>query len=435
MRSPPGVTVTLEGGRYEGQRLLNSPRSLEACYRLGIDPVELLVKPHGPFFAGVSRSVGEMRIHHFERQRTELVQLATAERLNVSNSFDAEAARSGATSPTSPSISFRSLGSTPRTSRTPGGGVKSPEAMDAASAARIRSIRDQDEQHRASLKHKTQMSLVAAEERRRQHVDATSQSVDVVQRVAAARHRWIQREQALKQRHAHQASEKLSRIEAQREAIKEKAHINLIQGTETKEMRLAEARDRSLQMQMSRRLRFEQTMQTDEQKCAAAIQRVETKRSHDAAQRRLKFEETAIHAAELKSIMEEKRQLDAITQDAALELKRQNVEERHRQIQETQHRKFAMRRHYFEHGEKIQQEIRQKQQLLAQQRELERTDRLRASVVERDMIIEAKREDEEDKRMKCLRARRALDYAEGKRKLALASLKDASTLVTSPVRQ
>jgi hypothetical protein len=427
MRSPPGAIVSLENGGYDGKRRLNSPRSVEACHRLGIDPSELLVKPHGPFFAGVSRSVGEMRVEHFETQRIELIQLATAERANVSSSLDADAAAT--TPPTSPSISYRSLGSTPRTSRTCA--LRSP---DATSAARIRLIRDQDERHRAKLQHKTQTSLVAAEERRRHHLDAASHSSDVVQRVAAARHRWMSSEQALNQRHSHQASEKLFRIEAQRESLKEKAHIHLIQATETKEMKLAEARDRSLQMQISRRLRLEQTMHDDEEKCAAAVQRVEAKRAQEAAQRRLKFEETTIHAAELKAMMDEKRQMDAIAQEAALESKIQTVEQRHREIQENQHRKFTIRRHYFERGEKIQQDIRGHQQKLAQQRELERMDRLRANAVEREMIIEAKRDDEEDRRMKCLRARRALDYAEGKRKLILATSKDASLLCVSPPR-
>jgi hypothetical protein len=402
--------ISLQLGNYNGEKLLTSPRSLEACLRLGIDPHELLPRPQASFFGGVMHSIGEMRHKHFEEQRQELIQMARAEWERV----EGEGLTTPSRTQLSPSGSrfTPQSGSTPRTLRSPG--LRSPEA----SAARIRSVREKDEQRRLELSQKTDSALAVAEERRRQHVDAQSQS-DVVERVAAARSRWLQREHILKQKNTERAAQKLRRIDAQRDAIKENAHVRLIQATESKEMRMAETRARVDKMNSARKSHVENSILHGDARCAVAVQRVEEQRERDARERRLKFEETMIHAAELKAIVEEKQQMEALQREAMLEQKRRVVEDRQKQIQSSQQRKIVVRRHYFEHGECIQKEIRKRQQRLADQRELERRERMLASQLERDMVIEAKREQEEDQRMKCLRARRALDYAESKRKVGL----------------
>jgi hypothetical protein len=54
----------------EGQLIPTSPRSIEACCRLGIDPLELAYKPPAAFVRpGEPRDLSEMRYQHHEALR------------------------------------------------------------------------------------------------------------------------------------------------------------------------------------------------------------------------------------------------------------------------------------------------------------------------------------------------------------------------------
>lgn len=62
---------------YERHDAVNTPRSLEACYREGIDPHELLYRPPEDFSeAGLSPRIQELNFKLFEDKRQESLALA-----------------------------------------------------------------------------------------------------------------------------------------------------------------------------------------------------------------------------------------------------------------------------------------------------------------------------------------------------------------------
>eukprot|EP00946_MAST-07B_sp_MAST-7B-sp1_P002786 g2786.t1 len=78
-------------------RLINSPRSLEACLRQGLDPAELLPKSLAKFQAEEDlREVAQVKYEHYEERRLEKLQQARSERA-VIVSFLEEARKSGST--------------------------------------------------------------------------------------------------------------------------------------------------------------------------------------------------------------------------------------------------------------------------------------------------------------------------------------------------
>ena len=58
----------------EGQREINSPRTLEACLRVGVDPSELNPKKRGEFFSkGLNKEKVTMKYQSYERKRLEKI--------------------------------------------------------------------------------------------------------------------------------------------------------------------------------------------------------------------------------------------------------------------------------------------------------------------------------------------------------------------------
>lgn len=55
----------------ENTREINSPRSLEACLRAGLDPSQLYAKPPEAFASKkLTKEMIEVKIDHFEKKRT-----------------------------------------------------------------------------------------------------------------------------------------------------------------------------------------------------------------------------------------------------------------------------------------------------------------------------------------------------------------------------
>lgn len=62
--------VTLDNFEEHVPRPINSPRSLEACLRLGVDPLDLVARDVESFLTkGTERALAEMQQQHFERRR------------------------------------------------------------------------------------------------------------------------------------------------------------------------------------------------------------------------------------------------------------------------------------------------------------------------------------------------------------------------------
>jgi hypothetical protein len=78
-------------------RLINSPRSLEACLRQGLDPAELLPKSLAKFQAEEDlREVAQVKFDHYEERRLEKFEQARSERAVIVE-FLEEARKSGST--------------------------------------------------------------------------------------------------------------------------------------------------------------------------------------------------------------------------------------------------------------------------------------------------------------------------------------------------
>ena len=78
-------------------RIINSPRSLEACLRQGLDPAELIPKSLAQFQAEENlREVAQVKFEHHEERRNEKMEQARAERAVIVN-FLEEARKSGST--------------------------------------------------------------------------------------------------------------------------------------------------------------------------------------------------------------------------------------------------------------------------------------------------------------------------------------------------
>ncbi|CDW82720.1 UNKNOWN [Stylonychia lemnae] len=66
---------------YNGRALLNSPRSLEACQRIGLNPKELIYKPIEDFKdKNLDHQIVQIRYQHHESKRRELLYKAKKER-------------------------------------------------------------------------------------------------------------------------------------------------------------------------------------------------------------------------------------------------------------------------------------------------------------------------------------------------------------------
>ena len=79
------TVISLESFDEESKEpiLLTSPRSIEACLRTGITPLELLKKPESEFTKGVSEEVGKMRWAHYETRRKEKLMMVREERQKI----------------------------------------------------------------------------------------------------------------------------------------------------------------------------------------------------------------------------------------------------------------------------------------------------------------------------------------------------------------
>jgi len=65
----------------EAPRTLNSPRSLEACLRAGLDPSELLRQERESFDErGITEKMCDMKFNAFERKRHEKIKMVKRER-------------------------------------------------------------------------------------------------------------------------------------------------------------------------------------------------------------------------------------------------------------------------------------------------------------------------------------------------------------------
>lgn len=74
---------------YEQRRTVNTPRSLEACYREGIDPSELLYRPPEDFYEqGLSPRIQELNFNLFEAKRKDSVNLARQMRVKIIEAMD-----------------------------------------------------------------------------------------------------------------------------------------------------------------------------------------------------------------------------------------------------------------------------------------------------------------------------------------------------------
>lgn len=74
---------------YEQRRTVNTPRSLEACYREGIDPSELLYRPPEDFYEqGLSPRIQELNFSLFEAKRKDSVNLARQMRVKIIEAMD-----------------------------------------------------------------------------------------------------------------------------------------------------------------------------------------------------------------------------------------------------------------------------------------------------------------------------------------------------------
>lgn len=65
-----GLSISLDNYEQFLPRPINSPRSLEACLRQGVDPKELVPHHVEDFMEqGMEREFAEMQHQHFERKR------------------------------------------------------------------------------------------------------------------------------------------------------------------------------------------------------------------------------------------------------------------------------------------------------------------------------------------------------------------------------
>lgn len=87
----PKALVTLDTFDPKSKARLNSPRSLEACRRQGIDPDELrfttraMIKKMHP---GIDKKVLDLRFSHYEEKRAEKLRVLKEEREQVMRDED-----------------------------------------------------------------------------------------------------------------------------------------------------------------------------------------------------------------------------------------------------------------------------------------------------------------------------------------------------------
>ena len=77
--------VTIDDAiRQDNKELINSPKSLEAWRREGIDPKELLHRPFKEFEnSALRQEIAQMRYEYYENKRIELIKVIERERDNI----------------------------------------------------------------------------------------------------------------------------------------------------------------------------------------------------------------------------------------------------------------------------------------------------------------------------------------------------------------
>jgi len=116
-------------------RIINSPRSLEACLRQGLDPAELIPKSLAKFQQEEDlREVAQVKYEHNEERRLERLEQARNERAIIVN-FLEEARKSGSTRL---SPSFQKLAAATAPSENGGGSIAGSAGGDAVESSMLR---------------------------------------------------------------------------------------------------------------------------------------------------------------------------------------------------------------------------------------------------------------------------------------------------------
>lgn len=399
----PRARVSLDS--YDGSSLINSPRSREACLRLGILLPELQRKPFTVFAGGgVSRRVAEHRWHLAEQHRCELVALAAAERLRYEQQMQSYSDQPE--SQRTPSRSVMSdVSSSPNTKKVTTAGMSPSSPID----PRVISARMSDVRRREELSEQLAQCQESAQRRREEHIAAQSMS-DVVERVQAARARWAAAEEELRYKIAEKVFRKQQRVSVNRERTNEKRVVTLVDHSTARELKIADAKVRVRTIDKMRRQAISASLKRDEERCARAAQLVEERRAQDVLRKRQQLEETMQQAAILKANVERVSRAKMVELEARLQAKCHAVDANHRRMQEQQRHRTTTRRHFFEEGQRIQLVDKMTRSYAAHQRNVARKDRIAACEIERALVAEAKREAETERLEAAARARRAMEY-------------------------
>lgn len=413
---------------YIGASPIQSPRSLEACRRLGVTVEEMMMQPLAMFSVGVPKWIAGMRWRHREDQRCELVDLVRRERLRlIATSASPRDREDSESSSMTSSCAFTSI------EESDDGGLRSqqrfvdPNAATSASLPRSPSMRlftppRDGAQHQGSCDRNAttgagEMMRTAQSSVARQQTPCT-----VAERVRQVRERWQQQEASLRQLLERRVAAKHRRAQLSKGTVDEHRLMRRLDLSQAHSLRSEETRQRQVMVLTEKQLKVSDTVAEDEAKTLQVLERKMNRMQEEMDVRRAKFDAAMQRA---RAIQHERKSMNAARAAALAE----SLERRQAAVDAARTRVVQTKQ--MEHQEKqnhtarcLHQKACTHQQRAASQQaqEQRREDRLATVALERAMILEQRRMDEEDRRCRALRARRALEYERARKHRATSTL-------------
>ena len=225
---------------YEQRRTVNTPRSLEACFREGIDPSELLYRPPEDFYEqGLSPRIQELNFNLFEAKRKDSLNLARQMRVKIIEAMDKTIQKSFSESKFAIDANFQVQ--VERAQEKKMRAIRQLVTYETKATENLMEVQEKEKRRKQEEENRRQLTLKLERERNEQKVGTTQR----LEEQKAARE--TQRKEKAARKQARKHFERQLREEEQR-----------------REREQAEARERALHLQQSEekmRLKLERVEQ------------------------------------------------------------------------------------------------------------------------------------------------------------------------------
>ena len=240
---------------YEQQQTVNTPKSLEACYREGIDPLELLYRPPEDFYEqGLSPRVQELNFNLFEAKRKDSLNLARQTRAKIIEAMDKTIQKSFSQSKFTADANFQIQ--VERAQEKKLRAIRQLVTYETQATENLLELQDREKRRRLEEERKRKHALKLERERNEQrvpftqHLEEQKAARETQRREKAARkqarkqfQRQLKEEEKRREREEMEARERALHLQQSEEKIKvklEKVEQNMMEQKYLLEQRLAQ---------------------------------------------------------------------------------------------------------------------------------------------------------------------------------------------------